>query len=28
VQGKGFEAKEDLSQYTIFAVSGHFEGQD
>jgi LPS export ABC transporter protein LptC len=28
VRGKGFEAKEDLSQYTIFAVSGHFEGQD
>ncbi len=26
VQGKGFVAREDLSQYTIFAVSGHFEG--
>ncbi|MDG1252691.1 MAG: LPS export ABC transporter periplasmic protein LptC [Schleiferiaceae bacterium] len=28
VQGKGFTAKEDLSQYTIFAVSGHFEGDE
>jgi len=28
VRGKGFTAKEDLSQYTIFAVSGHFEGDD
>ncbi|HAG48929.1 MAG TPA: LPS export ABC transporter periplasmic protein LptC [Cryomorphaceae bacterium] len=26
VRGKGFTAEEDLSQYTIFAVSGHFEG--
>ncbi|HBJ71907.1 MAG TPA: hypothetical protein DDY62_05980 [Cryomorphaceae bacterium] len=28
VQGKGFVAREDLSQYTIFAVSGHFEGDE
>lgn len=27
IRGKGFEAKEDLSQYTIFAVSGHFQGK-